>query len=360
MGNITVLALLDRVSCYHSLTPFLFSPHSKEFTFTSSVDYCLYKDKNPILLMVRQFIKPDVVNLELLKTLRQKYQRIVYFHDDAGGGIPRLQVLPFVDLFYSKALFKDRSLYGRPLYGKELYSDYFHSTYGIQDPKPQERAIETDPAQLAKLRLSWNIGIGDYPRGKFRQRVGVAFSRFFDPPLARWFYHPLSHPYWVKPPDFQTPRPIDVHARLTPNGTPSIAYQRELLSKIIASDSRFLTGPTSQAQYNRELLQSKAVLSPFGWGELCLRDFEAIRSGAVLVKPKMDHLETWPNIFYPNHTYVPIQWDGSDLLSVVDEVLQDSQTQKRLAVEGYKVYAEQLAQMPERFERILEEIMQLY
>jgi len=107
-----------------------------------------------------------------MRRLRDKYERIAFFHDDAGGGIPRLEVLPFVDLFYSKALFRDRSLYGKSLYGKELYSDFFHDRYGVTDPEPRRRAVETRPEMLAKLRLSWNIGVGDYPRSKFRQRLG--------------------------------------------------------------------------------------------------------------------------------------------------------------------------------------------
>ena len=112
--------------------------------------------------MMRQFIKPDRVDIGLLEKLRQKYDRIAFFHDDAGGGIPRLEILPHVDLFYSKALLRDRSLYGRELYGKELYSDYYHAKFGVNDPDHRPRAVETDPAQLAKLRLSWNIGRNNF------------------------------------------------------------------------------------------------------------------------------------------------------------------------------------------------------
>lgn len=106
MSNITVLTLVDRIATFYSLKPFIFFGGSKRFTFTSDPVFCLKKDKNNILIMVRQFIKPDIVDLELMKNLRKKYEVIAFFHDDAGGGIPRLEVLPYVNLFIKKHYLK--------------------------------------------------------------------------------------------------------------------------------------------------------------------------------------------------------------------------------------------------------------
>jgi hypothetical protein len=177
MNKITVLTLVDRIACFYSLYPFLIFGGRDRFDFTPSAEWCLTRDTNDTLIMMRQFIKPDRVDIPLLEKLRAKYKTLVYFHDDAGAGIPRLEVLPYVNLFYSKALFKDRSLYKKQLYGKELYSDYYHTKYGVVDPDPRERAVAEDDAHLAKLRLSWNIGAGDYPREMLRQRAGVAKTR---------------------------------------------------------------------------------------------------------------------------------------------------------------------------------------
>lgn len=124
MSKITVLSVYDRIACFHTLRPFLLYKDQSIFHFTNSVEYCLNRDRNPVLVMVRWFLKPDHVDLELMRRLRERYRRIIFFHDDAGGGIPRAQVLPFVDRFYQKALFKDRSLYLRSLYGKELFPTY--------------------------------------------------------------------------------------------------------------------------------------------------------------------------------------------------------------------------------------------
>ncbi|MDR1179888.1 MAG: glycosyltransferase [Spirochaetales bacterium] len=370
MNKISVLTLVDRIACFYSLYPFLLFGGKDRFDFTASARWCLTEDTNDVLIMMRQFIKPDAVDTGLLQKLRAKYKTLVYFHDDAGGGIPRLEVLPYVDLFYTKALFRDRSLYKKPLYGKELYSDYYHTKYGVEDPAPKQRAVVEDESQLAKLRLSWNIGAGDYPREKLRQRAGVACARVFGPRAARLFYtkkdaaknHTIKN-YTQKqtPPDpvSLNSGEIDVHARILATGQPSIAYQRVLIMERIANDPRFLLGGVSQKRYNKELCRSKIVLSPFGWGELCLRDFEAVRAGSLLLKPRMEHLETWPDIFRPHETYVPFSWDADDLLETTNTYLADDRLRRNVAYAALDAYRNQLAGLEERFESIIKEIISL-
>ena len=354
MPNITILTFYDRIAAFHTLKPFLFSKDRKLFTYTNSPDWCLQKDRNRILVMVRWFLKPDRVDLNLLKKLREKYERLVFFHDDAGGGIPRLEVLPFVDLFYQKALFKDRTLYMRELYGKELFSDYYHKKYGIRDPEERKRAVVEDPEQLKKLRLSWNIGIGDFPRSTGRERFAVALARILGMPIVKPFYHRETLSEGVLT---ENRGLYPVHARMGLVSRPSIAFHRKLILEKIKDDPRFITGEVGQRQYNREIRQSKIILSPFGWGELCYRDFEAVRNGALLLKPDMSHLETWPDVFKPFETYVPFSWDADDLIEKAAAYLEDEEARKRIVRNAFEAYREQLAELPRRFEGILSDIL---
>ncbi len=355
MFNITVLTYVDRIACFYSLSPFLGNTDADyRFTWTSDVEWCLAKDTNRILVMMRQFIKPDRVDLDLLRRLRAKYDRIAFFHDDAGGGIPRLEVLPHVDLFYTKALFRDRGLYGRQLYGKELYSDFFHEKYGVTDPDARERAVETRPEQLAKLRLSWNIGAGQYPRRQLRQRIGVAVSRIFSPRMAKWLY--MKDDFTPESALGRNRGIHPVHARIGLISRPSISYQRQLILERIAGNPLFLTGAVSQKQFNRETADSRIVLSPFGWGELCLRDFETVRSGALLLKPDMSHLETWPDIFVPDVTYVPFDWDSSNLVDKAAYWMEHEDERHRIAKSAAEKYRSDLDSVQERFSLIMEEI----
>jgi hypothetical protein len=353
LTDITVLTIHDRISCFHSLAPFFFSRDPRRFAFTSSPEWCLTRDRNEILVMVRLFIKPDRVDEELLRRLRARYRRIAFFHDDAGGGIPRLNVLPHVDLFYSKALFRNRSLYGKPLYGKELYSDFFHQTCGVTDPDYRERPTEARPEQLAKLRLSWNIGVGDYPRGKLRQRAGVAASIALGFQAARLFYTRARMPV---DPTSANRGLFPVHARIGLVRRPSIAEQRRLILQRIRGDADFLVGEVSQRRYNHEIAHSRITLSPFGWGELCLRDFEAVRAGSLLLKPDMSHLETWPDVFKPGETYVPFDWEGHNLIERARNYLRDEASRARIARRAYESYRDQLNMLDARFESAMAEI----
>jgi len=355
MFNITVLAYYDRISCFYSLSPFLKNENRQyNFNYTHNPDWCLTHDTNTILVMMRQFIKPDFVDLELMKKLRAKYDRIVFFHDDAGGGIPRLEVLPYVDLFYTKALFKDRELYSRHLYGKELYSEYYHSKYEINDPDARERAVVADTVQLSKLRLSWNIGIGDYPRGKLRQRAGVAFSRYVSIKTSPCFY--VADRFTPDSAIENNKGVYPVHARMGMISRPSITYQRKLILDNIHDNPLFLIGSVSQKQFNFEAANSRIVLSPFGWGELCLRDFEAVRSGALLLKPDMSHLETWPDVFISGETYIPFNWDAKDLVEKAKYFLENENERKCIALNAARIYRSQLDDTGKRFETIMGEI----
>jgi len=298
MDGVTIFSLYDRISLFHELAPFLCSKHRRLFTFTDSPRFCLSGDGNRSIILVRQFLKPDRVDLEFLRRIRDKYRRVFFFNGNAGGGIPRLEVLPYVDALYAKALFKDRGLYKRELYGGELYSDFYHREFGASDPCDKKRAVVQDEGELAKLRLYWNIGVGKYPRRELGEKIGVLVARTAGLGGSGAFFAGTDR----LPPAPERPRTIAVHARLEMVSKPSVAYQRRLILDTIQDQPSFLTGRVSQRRYNGELSAAKITLSPFGWGELCLRDFEAVRAGSLLVKPDMSHLETWPDVFTAGET----------------------------------------------------------
>jgi hypothetical protein len=72
----------------------------------------------------------------------------------------------------------------------------------------------------------------------------------------------------------------------------------------------------SRRKYFQEMETAHAVMSPFGFGEISLRDFELTLCGAACVKQNMDHLDTWPNL-WRSGTYIPWKWDFSDFEDVV-------------------------------------------
>lgn len=66
---------------------------------------------------------------------------------------------------------------------------------------------------------------------------------------------------------------------------------------------------------------AKVIVSPWGHGELCYRDFEALLDGCVLVKPRTDFVQTVGNFLREGETYLPCAPDASDLATVIQTAL---------------------------------------
>ncbi|MCL2805225.1 MAG: glycosyltransferase [Treponema sp.] len=304
--------------------------------------------------------------LEILKKLRDKYKTIIYFCGQPEAGTNRLDVLPFADILFYKSVFSDFNNYKKNLYGKNLFADFYHKNNGITDnPEYINKDIITEE-DLKKIKLSWNIGVGTYPRWNFPQRLGTISARANMPVIGQFIggkpLNRVSFPGCAKINKniFTNNRNINVHARIDPVTCPSIAYQRVLFLNIISNLKRdrqilFLTGTVAQKQYYKELVNSKIVLSPFGWGEVCFRDFEAIISGALLLKPDMSHLVTWPDIYLPYETYIPLKWDGSDLLEKTEYYLNNEKERIRITQNAYNHYSDELSALERRFEDLLGE-----
>ena len=100
----------------------------------------------------------------------------------------------------------------------------------------------------------------------------------------------------------------------------------------------------NQVQYLHELQNSKICFSPFGYGEVCWRDFEAVAHGAVLLKPDMSHIRTDPDIFIAGETYMPVAWNLSDFEDKVHELLNDAALRRRLTNNAFEVVHDYVAQ----------------
>lgn len=71
--------------------------------------------------------------------------------------------------------------------------------------------------------------------------------------------------------------------------------------------SRRLGKPCKKLKYPYEyldnLLDSKIVLSPWGWGTWCIRDFEALICGCIVIKMPCTNTLTYPDIYHPNKQF---------------------------------------------------------
>lgn len=247
---------------------------------------------------------------------------LIYFDGDDDQCIQFDSVLKAVDVYVKKHAFADRSAYTRAYVGRSNLTDYAARQFGFDfsgDRVPE--AIGLPAQEVAKIRVGWNIALDD----KIVELAGR---------LA-------AQPQSVE-------RDIDVMCRASSSkdGTLLYAMRHPATHAIEALAGHFkVLAPTrqvGQAEYYKEMLRSKMCLSPFGYGELCWRDFEAALCGCLLLKPSMEHVETVPDIFQPHETYVPLAWDYSDLHEKVAYYLARPQQLERIAAAARRTLQEAL------------------
>ena len=116
----------------------------------------------------------------------------------------------------------------------------------------------------------------------------------------------------------------------------SIAFQRNHVAKLLSKICSFKK--VSKLKYYNDLKISKIVISPFGYGEINLRDFEAFLNACILFKPNMDHLETWPNLYIKNKTYIDFNWNLNDLILKLENVLAEYNKYNEVGINGFRLY----------------------
>ena len=90
--------------------------------------------------------------------------------------------------------------------------------------------------------------------------------------------------------------------------------------------------------YFLELERSKILFSPFGWGAMCPKDYEAFLKGCLLIKPVIDHINIFPNVLIPYETYVPVKWDLSDLDEKITYYLEHESERQKIIKNASLVY----------------------
>ena len=209
-------------------------------------------------------------------------------------------IFPSIDLLIKKQLFRDINLYkGESFKFKENLRYYI--------------PYSKEPADYNKMIVGWNLITFNYLVNGFKEE------------------HTLSNR-----------KKIDINCRISTKGGNYYEFLRKyMLKKLKGMDYKWKIIATNQIikkeDYLKELENSKICISPFGHGEVCLRDFEASLKGCLLIKPSMAHIITEPDIFIANETYVPVKWDLSDLKDKCTYYLENEGERNRIIRNARKV-----------------------
>lgn len=234
------------------------------------------------------------------------------------------RVADHVDHYAKKSLLRDRDYYRRPQPTHTLLCQYYGERYGLVADAPY-----------------WQV------RPDIVDRLTLAPGFATAPRLLSAFENDNA-------PDLDCDRPLDVHARFSASNASLaqegrdkagerthwyVVMRNAALDAAGAIAERYRVarnGKLPTAAYLRELAESKLCFSPFGFGELCWRDLEAMSVGSVVIKPSMEHLDCFCGIFRPGETYVQVRWDLADLEETVARLLARPEERKAIAMRAFE------------------------
>ena len=190
------------------------------------------------------------------------------------------------------------------------------------------------------LDLGYDIPKENWDRIKLSGwNLGYMAPNGFRPQVQTW--HPIS-----------PTKTIDLSAIYSADHPPSSDHLAENAShymkhrhgawKVIGDNPgyTFRKDKLPYQEYIQSLYQSKMALSPFGQGEVCYRDFEIPEFGVAMIKPNMDIVNTEPNPYIANETYISVDLDWKNLNETVIKMLDNPNKLSYIIDNSRKVYDE--------------------
>ena len=292
-----------------------------------------------ILFLSSRFFYKSNFKINTITSTLQRYSKInsniIWFDLRDSAGTTQFEVLPYVKLYLKGQIYRDLSKYETPFYGGRMYTDYYFNKYNISDTNLYEMST-LKKEYFKKIQVSWNLGVirFDYLNNlDFFKKIYLRFkgkNEFLKIKEIDYSIKFLEKKY----------RTFAVFNLKFPRA--SVAYQRKLALKKLDKINHFndvFNIKLSKKKYLKKMSSSKYVLSCYGWGEICYRDWEAVTSNSLILKPDMSNIDTWPNLYSSHKTYIPLSWDLSDLehqIESLEKGIYDLENIKKSAFEIYK------------------------
>ena len=244
-----------------------------------------------------------------------------YFIFDGSDSTSLMGAYEVLDQSDAKFLFKNQLLKTREDYKKPTsFNKWF-----FKDGSDLDLGYDITEENWKKIKLSgWNLGY-TMPNKTFR------------PDVQTW--HPICQD-----------KTIDLCAIFQANHPPSSDHHAENGSyytnhrhgawEVIGDNPgySYVKDKLPFQEYINTLYRSKMSLSPFGMGEVCYRDFEIFELGVAMIKPTMDIVNTNPNPYIPNETYIPVDLEWKDLNETVLEMLDKPDKLESIVENSRTVY----------------------
>lgn len=232
--------------------------------------------------------------LNFLKTVEGPY--ILVDGQDSHSLIGTFETFKESDaiVMLKHSLLKDRSLYNQEWVGGRYYWGKSED-YGVanQNYKP----VDFD---------------------KYSDRILLSGTNWIGVPDVQWFDYTGADKIFDVSALFQYPHPDCQEFDLKPSQDFYYNEHRKPAIDVLHS-SPFMVAKlykgrrVSTEDYFKYVSLSKVLVAPFGYGEMAPRDLESAQLGSLLIKPDMSHVDTYPNIYIKDKTYISCKHDYSDL-----------------------------------------------
>lgn len=317
-----------------------FSDHTDEGLFNHDVVIINHRYLRRNILHGGPYESNEFI-IPTIEKLKKRNCKVVLYDFSASSGCKYFDLIDHVDLVVKRQLLKDRSLYCQSPHKtiKPYLWDYNLSEIEKEKYKAEFSCFKScSKENLDKLEFGWNTGMVDYRYFPLKRYYPVSTERL----LNRVYRMPS-----FERPDKQKRTVGTVFRGQLREGKKMFSFQRNQLIKILDEmNSKYGCHTGSKVplnQYANELKISKVCFSPFGWGEICYRDFEAALYGCVLIKPSMNHIDTYPDIFHDHETYIPVKWNMSDAKDVLIDTIEHYEERKKTAFNLQKSFESQIS-----------------
>lgn len=243
-----------------------------------------------------------------------------YFLFDGSDSTSLMGAYEVLEQSDAKFLFKNQLLKTREDYKKPTsFNKWF-----FKNGSDLDLGYDIPEETWKRIRLSgWNLGYlkGDYFRPTNQKWYEISKDKVVDLCAIFQANHPPNSDHLAENASFYTNHRKGAWEVIGDN--PGYTYVKDKLPF---------------QEYMNTLYRSKMSLSPFGMGELCYRDFEVFELGVAMIKPNMNIVNTTPNPYIPDETYIPVDLDWQDLNEVVLSMLDNQNQLDYIVNNSRKVY----------------------
>ena len=316
--KVWVYAEFNSRNIYFNLRPLL-KVKSRRIKINFVCDYnAIYNLKNELIFFVNDKIEKSVI-----KICKKNHNKIVLFDLRDSSRIHYHSVIKYADLYFTNLKYRQE------------YSNKFFEYSAYEIMQRNEENDDFLSIEKSKINVIWNLEYGLYPQKLLLFRFGTFIAKISkNPKLSLKFVELLYFILNIKVKSrIKFKSTSKVHAIFKNHNNNS---QRNKLKNIIKNDSDFISKRVKRLEFYKLLRKTRYVLSPFGYGEICYRDYETILARNLLVKPSMNDFILFNDIFKPNKTYVPLNWDLSNLHEIHSKFYSNLQLQKYIINNSYE------------------------